>query len=423
MKVKSITLTITTLLSASVLAHGDHAADHHHDYNITNEGDGYMSEAGWVSNVDIEANLWNPRGKSDEQLAKRAKWLAEQYNLARTPEQKARAAEAKAKFKDAIVINSIMPSSVGVVGQTEKHFASGLKRNKDAGMTLTSATIFAFPDKKSEMTVYDVADASEKVIKQGNYVKVDTAADIYRAKKEGNLAVMFNTQGADYVVGDLQYHAAKSYGQGIRTMGFVYNLDNELAGGGTAQSHGLTELGKQWVVEAQQQGIVVDVSHASNQTAIDAAKVATKPVMATHSNSQTLLNVGRNLSDEAAIAIAETGGVVCPTGVGMFLNKELDASPERYIEHVIHFAELIGKDKVCFSTDYVYNIEDYYANYLSNTTVYPPEKGFGSPVSNIAPENIWDVAALLEDKYGWSEEEVRGFLGENLMRVYEANWK
>ena len=64
-----------------------------------------------------------------------------------------------------------------------------------------------------------------------------------------------------------------------------------------------------------------------------------------------------------------------------------------------------------------------YKRDIANTDVYPPELGFGSPLSNIAPGNIWDVAAILEDKYKWNEQEIRGFLGENLMHVYEANWK
>ncbi len=55
--------------------------------------------------------------------------------------------------------------------------------------------------------------------------------------------------------------------------------------------------------------------------------------------------------------------------------------------------------------------------------VFPPEKGFGVPGQNTAAEHLWDVVAVLEDVYGWSDDEVRGFMGANLMRVYEANWQ
>ena len=71
----------------------------------------------------------------------------------------------------------------------------------------------------------------------------------------------------------------------------------------------------------------------------------------------------------------------------------------------------------------MHNILDYYTRDIGNTDVYPPELGFGAPASNIAAEHIWDVAAILEDQHHWTETEIRGFLGENLMRVYQANWK
>jgi microsomal dipeptidase-like Zn-dependent dipeptidase len=291
-------------------------------------------------------------------------------------------------------------------------------------MTLASATVYAFPAAIPEgTTTYDVIAASDEVLRDHGMVKVNVTNDIRKAKAEGKIAIMYNTQGADYVADDLKFHADKSYEHGIRTMNFTYNNNNALAGGGAKQDLGLTEMGKRWVREAQAANIVVDVSHSSNQAAIDAATIATKPIIASHSNAMKVWDISRNMSDEAIRAVASTGGVVCPTGVGIFMNEEADASPERFVEHVVYIAELIGRDRLCFSTDYVHNILDYYTRDIGNTDVYPPELGFGAPASNIAPEHIWDVAAILEDGYGWTEKEVRGFLGENLMRVYEANWR
>ncbi|GAM66421.1 microsomal dipeptidase [Vibrio sp. JCM 19236] len=410
MKLKTLSLFTALALSSTSFAH-DIGHEHEHV-----EG-GWNTKAGFVSDVDIEAELWNPRGKSQEEIIKRAIFLAEKYDLERTPEQQARASKAREKYSKAIAINSILPSSVGIIGNTEEIFTKAVNRNRDAGMTLVSATVYAFPGSTGELSAYQVVENSTKVVTEQEMIKVDTTLDILLAKKQGKMAVMFNTQGADYVAEDTAKHAKQSHESGIRTMNFTYNNNNALAGGGSKQDMGLTELGVQWVVDAQKNHLVVDVSHSSNQTAIEAAKVATKPILASHSNAQTLHNVSRNMSDEALKAVGETDGAVCPTGVGMFLNEELDAAPERYVEHVVYIADLIGKDKVCFSTDYVHNIQDYYIRDIGNTDVYPPELGFGSPISNIAAENIWDVVAILEDKHGWNEEEIKGFLGENLMRV------
>ena len=384
---------------------------------------GWNAKAGFVSDVDIESWLWNPRGKSMEEIAIRAAWLAGQYDLKRTPEEQKRADEAREKYSDAVAINSLMPSAVGIIGNTHEHFTKAVKRNRDAGLTLTSGTVYAFPDAIEEgATAYSVIADSDVVLREQGLIKVDTTADIRKAKEAGNLAVMYNAQGADYVADDLEFHAEKSYKEGIRTINFVYNSNNMLAGGGSKNDMGLTELGREWVKVAQAANLVIDVSHSSDLTAIEAATIATKPIIASHSNAKGILDVGRNISDEAILAVASTGGVICPVGAGLFLNTDGDASPERFVEHVVYIADLVGRDKVCFATDYVHNILAYFERDIPNVAIYPPELGFGSPSQNIAPENIWDVAAILEDEHDWSEQEIRGFLGENLMRVYEANW-
>lgn len=421
MKLNYLALIISSVVTLPTLADDASVQPIHQGYSDTAP---YYEVNGFVvSNTDIEADLWNPRGKSDEENLQRVLWLAEKYDLVRTPEQKKRAEQARKKYQDEIAINSLIPSSVGVFGNTHKSFTRGLKRNLDAGITLSSASVYAYPSKTAELTPYETVAASNKVLAEQNMIKVDTTADIRRAKKENNLAVMYNAQGADYVVDDMDLHARKSFEAGIRAINFTYNNNNALAGGGSKQNMGLTDAGIEWLKVAQDNGIVVDVSHSSNQTTIEAAKHATKPIIASHSNAQGLYDVSRNISDEAIKAIGSTGGAVCPAGVGLFLNKEGDASPERLVEHVVYVANLIGKDKVCFSTDYVHNILDFYKQGIHRVDLYPPELGFGAPTSNIAPEHIWDVVALLEDEQGWTEEEIKGFLGENLMRVYAANWE
>ncbi len=417
---RSITssLLFFVLFSFNVTAHEIPPYLHEHV-----EG-GWNAKAGFVSDEDIESHLWNPRGKSRKQILERARWVAGQYDLKRTPEQQARAAEMRKKYADAIVINSLMPASVGIIDNTHEDFTRAVKRNRDAGMTLTSGSVYAFPGAIPEgATAYSVIEQSDVVIREQGMIKVDTTADVRRAKKEKNLAVMYNAQGADYVAEDLEYHAEKSYREGIRTINFVYNSNNMLAGGGSKNDMGLTELGRQWVKTAQAANLVIDVSHSSDLTAIEAAEISTKPILATHSNAKGVHDVGRNISDEAIRAVASTGGAICPVGAGLFLNAEADASPERFVEHVVYIAQLVGRDKVCFATDYVHNILAYLERDIPNVEIYPPELGFGAPSQNIAPENIWDVATILEDEHNWSDEEVRGWLGENLMRVDEANWK
>jgi len=417
MKIKTLTIVTMVTISSYSFAH-DIGQEHEHI-----EG-GWNAKAGFVSDTDHTAQLWNPRGKSQAEIIKRAIFLAEKYDLERTPEQIERANQARTKYQDAIAINSILPTSDGIIGQGPKHMKKAVLRNQKAGMTVASSTVYAFPGAIPEdATAYSVVAASQKVADEFGSPQAFTVQDIRETKAAGKTAFIYNTQGSDYVVEDMEFHAKQSYEAGIRTMNFTYNKTNKLAGGNSEPKVGLTELGKQWIDHANNAGIVIDVSHSSSQTAIDAANYAKKPIIASHSNAFALMPQQRNLSDEAIEAIGKNGGAICPTGVGVFLNAELDASPERYVEHVVYIADKIGKDKVCFSTDYVHGILDFYKRDIPNVDIYPPEQGFSSPLSNMAAENIWDVAALLEDKYGWTDEEVRGFLGENLMRVYAENWK
>jgi microsomal dipeptidase-like Zn-dependent dipeptidase len=377
---------------------------------------------GWViSNVDVNANLWNPRGKSEEQILERAQFLTDAYDLERTPEQQERARQAREKYSDAIVINSVMIGAVGVVGTEAEHLAKGLKRNHDHGLTVVSVTAYAYPS-DGEKHVIGRLEASLPVVEELGMIQVEGIDDIRRAKDEGKLAVVFNSQGADYAVEDLGLmEEVKS--RGLRISGFTYNNDSPLAGGGTKQDHGVTELGKRWVEEMNRLNLVVDCSHASNQTCIDAARHSIKPIIASHSPAYGLNQINRNITDEAMIAIGEKGGAVCTTGVGLFLNPEGDASPEAFAKHVNYTGDLIGRDKTCYSTDYMHNAYGMFKDNVANVDIFPPEKGFGSPAKNTAAEHIWEVAAILEDEYGWSDGDVRGFLGENLMRVYKANWE
>ncbi|MGR5231826.1 dipeptidase [Vibrio rotiferianus] len=418
MKLSTIAIATSAALSVSVFAADATIQPVHQGYSET--APYYEVDGKVISNTDIHADLWNPRGKTKEQIIERSIFLAEKYDLERTEVQLKRAQKAQQDYVGSIVINSVMPSAVGIIGNTEEHYAKGLKRNRDAGVDMASTTVFAF-NGDGDMPILERIEKSTKVISELGMEVVKDTDTIRQAKDEGKMAVMFNSQGADYVIEDLDM-LKKVKLKGLHAANFTYNRNNALAGGGSKQDMGVTELGKKFIEHANANGVIVDVSHSSNQTAIDAAKYSKKPIIASHSNVAAIHDISRNMSDEAIKAVGATGGAVCTTGVGLFLNSEADASPKRYAEHVEYTANLIGRDKTCFSTDYVHNIQDYYANFIGKVDVYPPEKGFGAPLSNIAPENIWDVVSVLEDKYDWSEKDIRGFLGENLMRVYAENW-
>nr|WP_299425115.1 membrane dipeptidase [uncultured Shimia sp.] len=217
------------------------------------------------------------------------------------------------------------------------------------------------------------------------------------------------------------------YQLGIRQMNFAYNVRNFMADGGGVdplRDAGLSKQGFQLVTEMNRVGMIVDCTHSSNKTCLDAASVSTKPIMLSHSNPYGAYNLPRNAPDEVVRAVAETGGVICTNGLGGFLNKEGNAGSEDVARHVNYVKELVGAEHTCFGSDHL-TAEAYVSALdfvLRNPDSYPPELGYGSQTQIARPQDIWGVVRVLEDVHGWSPEDVRGFLGENLMRVYQANW-
>ncbi len=413
--IRAITFAILAGLSGVLPAH---EIGHEHEHV---EG-GWNAEAGFVSDVDIESRLWNPRGKGQDEVDVRAEYLDQFFDAGRTEAERAADRDIKARYAGAIVINSLMPSGIGIQGVGEDRFEDAVNSNRDNGITLMSTSVWAF-EGVNDVSFQDTLDRTNAAIDALGLARVRAAEDAREAAAEGRMGVVFNSQGADFVIEDMdRVDWAKD--NGILIMNFTYNNDNALAGGGQSPKNlGVTELGREMIRRMNAAGIVVDCSHSSNQACIDAARYSIKPVIASHSNVMKLFQQGRNLSDEAIRAIAESDGVVCPVGVGIFLNSEGNAEMAQIARHVEYVGNLVGRRHTCYASDYSYTYKAFLQGFLADVDNYPPEKGFGAPTQNAGGRDIWGVARVLEDEYGWDEAEIRGFLGENLMRVYAANWE
>ena len=90
-------------------------------------------------------------------------------------------------------------------------------------------------------------------------------------------------------------------------------------------------------------GMVVDCSHTSDRTCIDAANVTNRPMVMSHSNVATLQPIPRNNSDEAIKAVAATGGAICINFIGGFLNPQGDARPMSIAKHMEYVKNLVGR--------------------------------------------------------------------------------
>lgn len=132
------------------------------------------------------------------------------------------------------------------------------------------------------------------------------------------------------------------YNIGFRITSLCHDEKNPLTGSNVTGG-GLTELGRQYVKEAQRLGMVIDVSHISDEGFWDIMEITDKPIIATHSNSRTLCNVLRNLTDEMYKAICKTDGTVGINLYGDFLGE--NPTIDTVCDHIFHFLNLAGDDK------------------------------------------------------------------------------
>ena len=127
------------------------------------------------------------------------------------------------------------------------------------------------------------------------------------------------------------------YKIGFRITTLGWNESNVLAGSHIT-GEGLSPQGAEYVKEAQRLGMLVDVSHISDQAFWDIMKISRGPVVATHSNSRKVWNVSRNLTDEMFLAICETGGVVGINLYSGFLGMQPTLNTA--VDHILHFLQL-----------------------------------------------------------------------------------
>ncbi len=274
--------------------------------------------------------------------------------------------------------------------------------------------------------------------------------DIDRAHKEHKLAALMGIEGGHSIENDL--HLLRDYYRlGVRYMTLTWSNTNEWADSSgdiddpKVQHHnGLTDFGKQVVLEMNQLGMMVDISHVSDKTFWDAIATTKAPVIASHSSARALTDAPRNMTDDMLKAVTKNGGVVQVNFFNGFVDedfrkammaqaKDQAAAIQKYtddlkaqgkpvdyvevdriqrewlakiprpplkslIDHIDHIAKVAGIDHVGLGSDF-------------------------DGVSGATPSGIDSAADLpkitqaLLDR-GYSADDIRKILGGNLMRVF-----
>jgi microsomal dipeptidase-like Zn-dependent dipeptidase len=213
-----------------------------------------------------------------------------------------------------------------------------------------------------------------------------------RARDPRRVAGLLGIEGAQALDGSLA-GLDRLFAAGVRMIGLAHFFDNAVAGSSAgAAKHGLTPLGREVVQRMQALGIAIDLAHVSPASVADALALATKPVVVSHTGVQATCPGPRNLSDEQIRGVAKTGGVM---GIAYFEGAVCGTDIGHIVRAMRHVKDLVGAQHVALGSDF-----DGAVTTAFDTTA---------------------LAALVDGLLaaGFGEEEIRGVMGENALRVLE----
>lgn len=188
-----------------------------------------------------------------------------------------------------------------------------------------------------------------------------TADDIQRIVTSGKVASMMGVEGG-YSIEDELSNLQRLYDAGCRYMTLTHSKSLKWADSATDEpiSHGLSDFGKDVVLEMNRLGMLVDLSHVSPETMKAALATTTAPVIFSHSSARAICDHPRNVPDDVLPLVAKNGGVVMVNFFSAFivptaqlkLHKDARGSLHDVVDHIEHLVKVAGIDHVGIGSDY-----------------------------------------------------------------------
>lgn len=180
-----------------------------------------------------------------------------------------------------------------------------------------------------------------------------TPSDLYEDKRKGRKSIMLGIENALALEGKAAN--VKHFAQrGVVYITLCHNGDNDICDSakGCNTHNGVSRLGEQVIHEMNRQGIMVDLSHASEKSFYDALEISSTPIVCSHSSARALCDHPRNLTDDQMRALAAKGGVAQTTLYHGFLRQKGEATILDAMAHLEHAISVMGIDHVGIGTDF-----------------------------------------------------------------------
>jgi len=251
-------------------------------------------------------------------------------------------------------------------------------------------------------------DVSHLLIKQYSetFELTLTSQSIKEAIGKGKIASLLGVEGA-HQIGNSIAVLRQLYALGARYMTLTHMCHNAFADSGGYLTPlpplhgGLSKFGYRLIDEMNRLGILVDLSHTSDQTAEQGLKYSKAPVIWSHSSARAVHNVSRNLPDYILelVKAGDTDAVVMVNFGPQFIAPDGEATLKSVADHVDHIGNVAGRQHVGLGSDYD-GVQD----------------------TPVGLEDVSTYPALITELFnrGWTAKELRGLAGENLLRVFEG---
>lgn len=331
---------------------------------------------------------------------------------------------------------SIVIDAVNIAWQTPEYLDRFLK----SGYTgcILSMSIWGWDEAEDTQAypapTFDFRDAMLRVIPQhyrwlalrpDKWTWIDRAEDIESAKKEGKVAISLGSQNTRPIEAGYPGYACVDilYKLGVKMMGLTHNDQNLVAAGCAERTDsGLTNYGVGLIEKMNELGMLVDLAHTGKRSCQEAIEVSKDPVIFSHASPLAVTPNPRNHTDEEIKAMAEKGGVFCPTALSFtsFVKEGVQPSVEDYFTHIDYLVKLVGVDYIGVGSDLDEGRPRDPRTYVTRwaTVHIPPFRGYDliymKKLSVL--EDLPNIARGLVVR-GYSDQEIQKILGGNLLRL------
>lgn len=251
--------------------------------------------------------------------------------------------------QDAVIMAAYLPQpKMGEQFSQKVDIAGIIRHNPELASLGTQLSPAQYADMIFDKLEHIVAHYSD-------YISIArTPADLYEDKRMGRHSIMFGIENGLALNHDLAYvrHFAQ---RGVVYITLCHNGDNDICDSarGCNTHNGVSSFGEKVIGRMNEEGIMVDLSHAAEKSFYDALDISSTPIVCSHSNSRALCDVPRNLTDDQMRALAQKGGVAHITLYHGFLRADTpEATILDAIDHLEHAIQVMGIDHVGIGTDF-----------------------------------------------------------------------